>query len=175
MDLARKLDEGDEVELTIARGSSTLDVTVTAERMSPLIVQSLQGNSLFGAPSLARTPLATLPPTVWPLGRRALWGDTELIQLEPELGEYFDTDRGLLVLRTPTGDAFGLRAGDVITGIGDREPRDTTHALRILQSYDEGEEVNVHVLRRGERMVLSATVPASSKALLGGLERGSAI
>ena len=36
------------------------------------------------------------------------------VGVDADLGEYFDTEEGLLVLRTPEGDAFGLRAGDVI-------------------------------------------------------------
>ncbi len=169
MELARELEIGDQVELRLLRGNETLEVTFEAQRPEPLIIPSSRGR-VPRVPSVLSTD-SSFPRLAWALGPRALWGDAELVQLEPTLGEYFGTESGLLVLKTPSDDAFGLKAGDVIMGIGDRQPRDATHALRILQSYDEGENVNLHVLRKSERLVLTATVPGRQNAffdVLGG-------
>lgn len=87
------------------------------------------------------------------------WGDLELITLTPELGEYFDADRGLLVVRAPDDDQLRLVDGDVILAIDGREPSSPRHAMRILRSYEPGESIRFTIIRQKKRQDLEVVLP----------------
>ena len=87
------------------------------------------------------------------------WSELELLAVGSELGEYFGTDHGLLVIGAGQDQSLGLEIGDVILEVGDREPKDAKHFLRILRNYDPGETVNLQVMRRQQQLTLSAEVP----------------
>jgi len=70
--------------------------------------------------------------------------------LSPELGEYFSSDRGVLVLEVHEDSELGLQPGDVILSIDGREVEDEGDVIRILRSYEEGEPVDFLVKRHGE-------------------------
>ena len=76
----------------------------------------------------------------------------ELVDLNPELGEYFGTDEGVLVAAVAEGSELGLRPGDVLLAVDGREVRDPSHARRVLSSYEGEEELRLRVRRRGEEM-----------------------
>jgi membrane-associated protease RseP (regulator of RpoE activity) len=83
----------------------------------------------------------------------------ELVSITPKLGQYFGTDKGLLVVRAPEGAQSKLQDGDVILTIGGRTPENPRHAFRILGSYQPSEKVKVEVLRQRKRMTLDLDVP----------------
>lgn len=87
------------------------------------------------------------------------WGDMELVELTPGLGEYFETDEGVLVVRAPSDETLGLEDGDVILDIGGRDPVDARHAVRILRSYEPGERLVMKVMRKGREKQLEADIP----------------
>jgi S1-C subfamily serine protease len=95
-------------------------------------------------------------PALW--GSRPHW-NLELTNISEPLGEYFNTDRGLLVLRAPTDNPLTLKDGDVILSIDGREPRSPTHALRILRSYQPGERVEIEIMRKRRKSTLEVTMP----------------
>jgi membrane-associated protease RseP (regulator of RpoE activity) len=72
-----------------------------------------------------------------------------MITLNPELGEYFGVESGVLVTEVDEESELGLRPGDVILRVGDREVRDPNHAQRILLSYEADEPVRITVRRSG--------------------------
>jgi hypothetical protein len=74
----------------------------------------------------------------------------ELQDLNPDLAEYFSTDRGVLVLDVDEDSELGLRAGDVIQSIDGRSVDDIGDVRRILDSYEDGEAVTFEVMRRGQ-------------------------
>ncbi len=76
-----------------------------------------------------------------------LFSGMELVALTPELGRYFGTEHGLLVIRAPNDETIDLQDGDVIRTIGGRSPKDPGHAMRILRSYEPGEEVVIGIMR----------------------------
>lgn len=146
------LEPGDEVELRYRRGNDEQETTVVPESF-----RSLFAPYLFDAPHPPAAPLAPRAPLFLELMRG--WRDVELAPLSPELGEYFGTDKGLLVVRAPREADFKLRDGDVILAIGGREPEDAGHAIRILRSYQPGETVKLDILRKRERMTLEIEIP----------------
>jgi S1-C subfamily serine protease len=89
-------------------------------------------------------------------GFRAL----ELVPMTAQLGRYFGTDKGLLVVKAPVDEGAALEEGDVILSIGGRTPESPKHAFRILRSYQPEEKVKVEVLRQRKRLTLDLPVPA---------------
>ncbi|HET9329904.1 MAG TPA: PDZ domain-containing protein [Steroidobacteraceae bacterium] len=85
--------------------------------------------------------------------------DMELATISPQLGSYFGTDKGVLVVRAPTDGALKLEDGDVILAIDGRQPTSGSHATRILGSYQPGEKVTLRVLRRHKTEDIVATLP----------------
>lgn len=87
------------------------------------------------------------------------WGGIELVSISKRLGEYFGTDKGLLVVSTPEDDKFKLQDGDVILAIGGREPDSPAHAMRILGSYQAGEKVTLEVMRKRKQQSVEIEIP----------------
>jgi hypothetical protein len=83
----------------------------------------------------------------------------ELVPVTPKLGQYFGTDKGLLVVRAPTAEGSKLEEGDVILSIGGRTPESPRHAFRILGSYQPSEPVKVELLRQRKRLTVEMQVP----------------
>ncbi len=94
------------------------------------------------------------------------WGDMEMVSLTEDLGRYFGTDRGLLVVRAPADENLKLRDGDVIQSIDGREPSSVRHAMRILASYQGGEELALEIMREGQRQTLRIEMPDSRQSRL---------
>lgn len=72
-----------------------------------------------------------------------------LVELNPDLGDYFGASEGVLVTQVDEASELGLRAGDVILSIGGRAVEETADVARILASYEAGEDVALRVLRQG--------------------------
>jgi membrane-associated protease RseP (regulator of RpoE activity) len=90
------------------------------------------------------------------------WGEMELVVLSEELGRYFDTSEGLLVVRGPEDDAIDIRDGDVILAISGRTPNSPEHAIRILSSFEAGETIEFSIMRDGRRRTIEYSIPASN-------------
>lgn len=88
-----------------------------------------------------------------------IFAGMELVALTPELGRYFGTKEGLLVVRAPTDDTIPLDDGDVIQKIGGRTPRDPAHAMRIFRSYEQGEELVLNIVRDQRKREIEITMP----------------
>lgn len=87
--------------------------------------------------------------------------DMELVTLTPKLGSYFGAESGVLVVRAPSDASIKLQEGDVILDIDGREPQTGMHAMRILRSYQPGEQVKFNVLRDRKPVKVAVTVPES--------------
>ena len=87
------------------------------------------------------------------------WGDMELVELNEGLGKYFGTDSGVLVVSAPESDALKLEDGDVIQKIDGREPTSVRHALRILSSYQPGEDLEIEIMRDKRKRTLEVQMP----------------
>jgi len=87
------------------------------------------------------------------------FGDMELVKLTDRLGSYFGTDDGLLVVRAPEDDELQLEDGDVIINIDGRSPTSVSHAMRILGSYESGEELKIEIMRDKRKRKITLEVP----------------
>jgi S1-C subfamily serine protease len=77
--------------------------------------------------------------------------ELELAPLNPDLGQYFGTTTGTLVISVPKESPLGLKGGDVVLAVDGRKPESPSHLLRILRSYEHGETFKLEVLRNGKR------------------------
>ncbi len=93
------------------------------------------------------------------------WMDMELVSMNDQLGEYFGTTDGLLVIRAPRDGALNLRSGDVILSIDGRAPYSPSQAVRILRSYEPGESVELHILRHKKKTTVTGSVPERDRGL----------
>ena len=83
--------------------------------------------------------------------------------LTPQLGEFFGAKNGngVLVRSVEKGsraDKAGLRAGDVITRVGDQPVHDTSDFSHVLHSHSAG-SVSVGVIRDRKEQTLTLTLP----------------
>jgi C-terminal processing protease CtpA/Prc len=156
IELAHALDPGDSVQVEYRRGSET--------RKATLVADEVEWHGAMTAPEMG--PMGGMfPPDMhvgpgefgWSFG--SSWGGVELVSLNPDLGEYFGTREGVLVVRAPEDSSLQLKGGDVILAIGGRKPTSPTHAMRILRSYEAGETVSIEVLRKQKRTTLTWKVP----------------
>jgi membrane-associated protease RseP (regulator of RpoE activity) len=93
-------------------------------------------------------------------GAGAIFEGMELADLSPALGQYFGTAKGVLVVRVPRdGDFLKLQDGDVILNIDGRVPENSSHATRILRSYQPGEKIQMKIMREKKSMELEGTLP----------------
>jgi membrane-associated protease RseP (regulator of RpoE activity) len=84
--------------------------------------------------------------------------------LSPQLGEFFGAKNGsgILVRSVEKGsraDKAGLRAGDVITRVGDQPVHDTSDFTQAMHSRGSGGSVNVGVIRDKKEQTLTLTLP----------------
>ncbi len=89
----------------------------------------------------------------------ATWWGLNLASLNPELGSYFGTDTGALVLSRDAQHYAGLQAGDVITAVNGAVVARPEEVMRALQSSPAGEPAHLAVLRHGKRLALDLKLP----------------
>jgi PDZ domain-containing secreted protein len=65
----------------------------------------------------------------------------------------------LLVVRAPEDETLKLEDGDVIQSIDGREPNSVSHAMRILGSYQSGEELELQIMRDKRKQKLKIEMP----------------
>ncbi|WP_405224212.1 PDZ domain-containing protein [Lentisalinibacter sediminis] len=149
---------GDSIDIELRRDSRELVLGVKTRD------QDAQAFTFFGDGGNLDFDFRADAPMAW-FGPARPWGDMELVELSPGLGRYFGTDSGLLVVRAPSDPALKLEDGDVIRRIGGREPGSVSHAIRILRSYEEGEELELEIMREKRSRKLAVQIPASQGRL----------
>jgi S1-C subfamily serine protease len=150
------VDPGDAVVLTIMRDGESGDIEVEAQ--ASRAQRFAFGRSPGGRGDGPR--FAPGFPFRAPLGR---WADMELVELTPGLGTYFGTDTGVLVVRAPQDSTLTLQDGDVIVEISGRAPMGVGHALRILNSFEPGEQLEFTIMRNQRRQTLEVELPTSDR------------
>jgi len=152
--LARKLEPGDTVSIEYRRGSDAKKATLVAEDLGwAPNVRVMPG--MPGMPGMPDMP--DMQHFEFSFGMP--WGDLELVGLNPDLGEYFGTKEGLLVVKAPADSSLPVKGGDVILSIAGRKPTSPAHAMRILRSYESGETVSIELMRKQKRLTVAWKVP----------------
>ena len=175
VELAHDLDPGDTVKIEYRRGAETKNATLVADEGSFAMA--------FG-PNMREMEMPKMPLIMgdgegdgdgmhFGFGQGMgmgmgfcmgdAWCDLDLVTLNSDLGDYFGTKEGVLVIKASDDSTLPLKSGDVILSIGGRKPTSPSHAMRILRSYDAGETVSIEIMRHQRRSTLSWTVPAEER------------
>ena len=182
VELARALDPGDTVKIEYRRGNDAKQATLVAEEVEgggPFAITIPDGGFRGIVPRIEIPPMAETPR--WEMGNMGMsfcfgdaWCSLQLVNLNADLGEYFGTREGVLVIRAPGDSSLPLKAGDVILTIGGRKATTPEHAMRILHSYDNGESVSIEVMRHQRKLTLNWTVPSEEHHTMPGRRRPGA-
>ncbi|MFQ5634691.1 MAG: PDZ domain-containing protein [Gammaproteobacteria bacterium] len=159
LDFMSGVSPGQELRITYLRGDEVLETSLVADAFD---AEAMPDDFPF-RDDLEKLGRRIEDEVIWPLRFRwrhyGTFAGMELVALTPELGRYFGTDEGLLVVRAPTDAGIGLEDGDVIRNIGARVPNDAGHAMRILRSYEPGEELVIGVVRDKKEREVRLTLP----------------
>jgi S1-C subfamily serine protease len=176
IELAGDMEEGDTVRVAYRRGREARTAVVVPKVLDDRAYAysfDLGQNQLDSARQIWERALTIQPrlelgdrdPLVWSVRVGSRWSDMELTTLDADLGSYFGTTEGLLVVRAPKDSLLGLRSGDVILRIGGRVPTSPSHAMRIFRSYEPGDEIRIDIMRTKAAREVRATVPKEERGL----------
>lgn len=85
----------------------------------------------------------------------------ELAKLDADLGAYFKTQEGVLVVRAPKSDALGLKSGDVIQKIDGDPVAEPVTVLDKLRSRSAEQTVKIEVVRQGRKREIVGKIPVA--------------
>jgi hypothetical protein len=86
------------------------------------------------------------------------WNGLNLASVDKELGHYFGTDRGVLVISAPE-DMGGLKPGDVLQKVDGKVVDTPREAMAAAHANSPGTAVVVEYLRDRKRMTTRLTLP----------------
>jgi S1-C subfamily serine protease len=159
IELAATLEPNDTIPVEYRRGKDRKTVTVVTADERDILVRGNPAGRDFAfryAPG-GRIPLTPNVDEIFP-GAPFLYGSVlanlELAPLNPDLGQYFGTDTGVLIISVPKESGLGFKGGDVVLAVDGRKPESPSHLLRILRSYGEAESYKADVLRNRKRVTV---------------------
>jgi len=168
IELAARLGPNDTVEVEYRRGNDRRTASVVTEEEPDFVFEGGPEGRPFamglfrGGPGDVRVPAGAFVERFGAPGAyREFFSGSPLARLElapmnPELGEYFGTEEGVLVISSPRDAGLGLKGGDVILAVDGRKPAGPSHLLRILRSYERGENFKLDILRGRKRETVTA-------------------
>jgi hypothetical protein len=158
IELAARLEPADTVPVEFLRGKDRRTVSVVTEDEPEMFSMRLHrpGGHRDELPMPAGDFMDLGPGDRFEFLVGSPLGDLELAPLNSDLGQYFGTTEGVLVIRAPKDGTLGLRGGDVVQAVDGRKPAGPSHLMRILRSYDRGETFKLDILRNRKRETVTA-------------------
>lgn len=183
------LTPGDEVQLTILRGGQRKTIAVTTDDMSwpsaaiaaappappapGVHVYSTDADThCSGALTMdlqdlgegrrvirIDPPAPPRPPVAPDAEVATLGGALTLAQLNKDLGSYFGTPTGVLVVAADQTGLLGLEAGDVIRSVNGQHVQRPHDVIEALQQGKPGAPIKLAVTRRGAHRQLASARP----------------
>ena len=181
IELTAGMSPGDSGTVQYRRGSAVRQTTVVVsdEPAQPIVTEwtpvvrstmrsrePVRRDSVFQFDSVFPAPMA-----VSPLMRRGMsssWStnwvtgsplaNVDLVSLNPELGRYFGTSEGILVINLGESSRLGLKPGDVILSVDGREFKSPNQLMRALMSYDSNDTITIQIIRMKSRMKVMGTI-----------------
>lgn len=165
-EVMRTLKAGDEVKVEYERDGrkSTASLKTQAPEaelaMAPLPMwqQFLDDESMDRFLALPGPPGASMLPF-----RGAAIRGLELARLDPDLGAYFKTTEGVLVIKAPKSGALGLKSGDVIQKIDGDPVTEPVTVLDKLRSRGAEQDVKLDIVRQGKKSEIAGKIPAAER------------
>ena len=164
IEMMRDVEPGDTLKVDYRRGREVRTATV---------ITNEEGDHVFRLRELERSMPRVMPGTPrtfrfdgTPRGDgervrvlRSFFGDghdgLRLVSMNAGLQPYFGTAEGVLVLEADEDSGLELQPGDVILRIGGRAVDDPGRAYQILQTYRDGEDVSIEVMRNRQRLTVT--------------------
>jgi len=162
------VEEGDVLDVDYLRNGKQASVEVQPRESSMLAFAFGPGRQNYSVRVAPDMPDFDVSRFAW-VSDGSGWGHMEMVSLTERLGKYFGTDKGLLVVRAPDDENLKLEDGDVIQSIDSREPKSVSHAMRILGSYQSGEQLELQIMRDKRRQTLKIKMPDNRSSWLPGL------
>lgn len=164
-EVMRSLKAGDVVKVEYERDGRRATASVTTQPPEPdfalaplpMLEEWLDDKGYLAVPPGA--PVAPLPPMAMLRFRGAAIRGLELAKLDEDLGSYFKTKEGVLVVRAPAGGALGLKSGDVIQKIDGDPVTEPVTVLDKLRSRGDEQDVKLQVVRHGKKLDLTGKIP----------------
>jgi type II secretory pathway component PulC len=157
----KKLKSGDEVKVEYERDGRRSSATVKTAAPEPEI-------SMAPLPMIQEWirdeefekwgPMASMPMFQF---RGAAIRGLELAKLDEDLGAYFKTREGVLVVKAPKGSALGLKSGDVIQKIDGSAVSEPVTVLDKLRSRAAEQDVRLEIVRQGRKQELAGKIPVA--------------
>lgn len=166
IELAARLAPNDTIALEYRRGDERRTTTLVTAEEPDVVFEMIEGRRPFmfrvgpGAPR----PFVPLDNTLAVRESRMQFiygtplGELVLAPLNPDLGRYFGTADGVLVIDAAKGSSLGLKGGDVVLAVDGRKPASPGHLLRILQSYDRGESFRLEIMRNKRKRTVAGSL-----------------
>jgi S1-C subfamily serine protease len=167
IELAAGLEPNDTVAVELRRGKDKKTVSVIAGDEPEVFLEGRPGGremtfQYYRPDGTGSPPLeGSDPGDPFDMGSAFLGSplaELELAPLNPDLGEYFGTNRGVLVVSAPKNNDLGLKGGDVVLAVDGRRPANPSQLLRILRSYDRTESFKIDLLRKQKRESITSKV-----------------
>jgi S1-C subfamily serine protease len=169
IELAARLEPGDTVPVEYRRGKERRTASVVTADEPDLVTRdgdrfsfAYRGPEMVGGARVVPSPdlmdRFEMAGPHWQFFSGSPLGRLELAPLNPDLGRYFGTEEGVLVISAPKDSALGLRGGDVVLQVDGREPSGPSHLLRILRSYEAGESFKLDIMRDRKRQTVTARI-----------------
>jgi hypothetical protein len=157
---------GQDVKIAILHDGKSRDIVLKAERREPFDFSDAFGKGGLLPPDFDHHVQLQVHEALNQAhdGMRHLrlltpWWGLNLTSLNPDLGGYFGTDQGVLVL-SADADAFKpLKPGDVVQQVDGHKVMRPEDALRLLHAAPAGSQVKVQVLRQHKPLTLSLKAP----------------
>lgn len=168
IELAAKLPPADTIAVEYRRGAE--------RRTTQLVTSEEQGFAFrYGEDGVPSAGMAPEPERGWsdvplfrqPMGDMRFSGpfrmagdlaDLELAPINADLGRYFGVTEGVLVIDVPDESRLNLKGGDVVLSVDGRQVTNPAHLLRILGSYESGEEIKLDIMRMKKRETVTGRV-----------------
>jgi S1-C subfamily serine protease len=174
IELAARLQPDDTVPIEFRRGKDRKTVTVVTSEDPDILFRAGPPGRAFGlryvrpdGPRRMALLEGEFPDDIGPGPGAFLLGsplaDLELAPLNPDLGRYFGATEGILIISVPQDSELSLKGGDVVLAIDGRKPASPSHLLRIMRSYERGEDFKLDILRNGKRESVTGRVGAKAE------------
>jgi membrane-associated protease RseP (regulator of RpoE activity) len=155
----KRIDNANDLTSAVRKTKPGTDVTVVLMRKNEK--KSLRAR-IGQAPRTTLRPFAFGHPGMHMFSGSSMYG-LSLLELNPQLGEYFDAPGGKGVLvekvkKNSVAEKAGFKAGDVITKVGKETVTDVEEIRHELDDYKDGEKADFEVLRKGARKTLTLEV-----------------
>ena len=174
IELVAKLEPGDTVAVEYRRGRETKTASIVTANERNLAMRNLGDGSVFfrmpqiegnlrnldglGDMRISRPRMGTPEPGGFSFNFGGPFADLELAPINADLGAYFGTAEGVLVIDAPEKNSLGLKGGDVILSVDGRKARGPSSLLRIMSSYENGDVMKLDILRNKTRQTISSKV-----------------